>query len=159
MTADAVASLTPPAVTPVVDYEPPARSGPPAPPRPQPLGGARRGPDRPPPAPRPVDPAAAAFADAALRGVLEVIDRRRPLAQLRPLLAAGLVDSLLAAAERHGDRRMPARLRRVHTQPVGDGTAEVAASYTRGDQVHVIACRIERDGPDGRWQLVALHLG
>ena len=45
--------------------------------------------------------AAAAFADAALRRVLEVIDRRRPLAQLRPLLAAGLVDSLLPAGAPH----------------------------------------------------------
>jgi hypothetical protein len=31
--------------------------------------------------------AAAVFADGVLRRVLEVIDRRRPIAQLRPLLA------------------------------------------------------------------------
>ncbi|MGL5444982.1 MAG: Rv3235 family protein, partial [[Mycobacterium] stephanolepidis] len=32
-------------------------------------------------------PQAVAFADAAMRRVLEVMDRRRPVAQLRPLLA------------------------------------------------------------------------
>jgi len=162
MSADTVASPSPfavsPAVSPVVDYEPPARGGPPPPPRRQPRHRIRhRVPERPPPATRPVDPAAAAFADAALRSVLEVIDRRRPLAQLRPLLAAGLVNSLLDAAGRHGARQAAARLRRVRTQPVGPDAAEVAATYSRGDQVHVIACRIERTG--ARWQLVALHLG
>lgn len=145
------------AVMRVTDYEPPAWGGSPPPPRPQRSGAARLCPVPPAPAPEPVDPVAAAFADSALRGVLEVIDRRRPLAQLRPVLAAGLVDSLLAAAGRHGDRWTAARLRRVHTRPVGDGAAEVAATYTRGEQVHVIACRIERT--NGRWQLVALHLG
>jgi hypothetical protein len=40
---------------------------------------------------------AASFADAALRRVLEVIDRRRPVAQLHGLLAAGLADSVLSA--------------------------------------------------------------
>ena len=40
---------------------------------------------------------AACFADAALRRVLEVIDRRRPVAQLHGLLAGGLVESVLAA--------------------------------------------------------------
>jgi two-component system response regulator AtoC len=39
---------------------------------------------------------AASFADAALRRVLEVIDGRRPVAQLHGLLAAGLVDSVLS---------------------------------------------------------------
>ena len=35
------------------------------------------------------------FADAALRRVLEVIDRRRPVAQLRPLLAPALIDTVI----------------------------------------------------------------
>lgn len=106
--------------------------------------------------------AAAAFADAALRRVLEVIDRRRPLAQLRPLLAAGLLDSLLGSA---GLRDSPAaaQLRRVRVQldtPAGTA-AEVAASYSRGERVHAIACRMEQVGtPTGaRWEIVALHLG
>ena len=106
--------------------------------------------------------AAAIFADAALRRVLEVIDRRRPLAQLRPLLDGALVDTLLPAARR-GDGVGSARLRRVRAQSVrADGTAaEVAANYTRGERVYAIACRVEQvTGTTGpRWQVVALHLG
>ena len=41
-------------------------------------------------------PAAVAFADAALRRVLEVIDRRRPIAQLRPMLTPPLLDMVFA---------------------------------------------------------------
>jgi len=112
--------------------------------------------------------AAAAFADAALRRVLEVIDRRRPLAQLRPLLAAGLLDSLLGSAALRGsaglrDSPAAAQLRRVRVQlatPTGTA-AEVAASYSRGERVHAIACRMEQvRTPTGtRWEIVALHLG
>ena len=75
--------------------------------------------------------AAAAFADSALRRVTEVIDRRRPLAQLRPLLAAGLVDSLLTGPARHRYCGA-ARLLRVVAQATSpDGTsAEIAANYS-----------------------------
>lgn len=156
-----------PAVVPIVDYDPPAFGGPPTlPPMPRqyrrapaPSGDGLRG---------GADDAgkaqfAAIFADAALRRILEVIDRRRPLAQLRPLLAAGLVDSLLCGRSRGQDAGGPARLRRVRAQPIGpDGrSAEVSAHYTRGGRVHAIACRVEQldtaTGP--RWQVVALHLG
>lgn len=157
------------AVIPVVDYEPPAFGGPPVLP---PVAGPATGPRRhfrvrSAPSARPGAPdnrAAAAFADAALRRVLEVIDRRRPLSQLRPLLAAGLVDSLLAGAARGGSDGGggPARLRRVVAQiSRPDGTAaEVAANYTRGTRVRAIACRIEQIAtPTGTsWQVVALHL-
>ena len=117
-------------------------------------------PQRPPDSP--AARAAAAFADAAARRVLEVIDRRRPLAQLRPLLAAGLVESLLSAAGRQ-DAEGPARLCRVRVRMAGpDGAAaEVAVTYRRGERVRALACRIEqRPAPTGtRWQVVALHLG
>ena len=151
-------------IAPVVDYEPPAFGGPPD----LPPAVARR----PRPAPRPQPPptpeddgrarAAAAFADAALRRVLEVVDRRRPLAQLRPLLAAGLVDSLLSAYS-GWEPQQAAQLRRVRAQVTrADGTAaEAAAYYTRGRRAFAIACRIEAvmtpTGP--RWLVVALHLG
>src|SRR6201998_554258 len=96
------------AVMPVVDYEPPARDvrhcRPPRPTalrRPNTFVQQRHSSRQPPPggpttvsAPR---RQAAGFADAALRRVLEVIDRRRPVAQLHGLLAAGLVDSVLCA--------------------------------------------------------------
>jgi hypothetical protein len=35
--------------------------------------------------------------------------------------------------------------------------AEVFGSYSRGQRMHAIACRIELF--DGRWQVVALHIG
>jgi hypothetical protein len=102
---------------------------------------------------------AAIFADAALRRVLEVIDRRRPAAQLRPLLAPSLVDSVLSV-----DRALAgpgaAVLRRMRLQPVGDPAtaAEVFGCYSRGDRIHAVACRIEQM-PDDRWLVVALHIG
>ncbi len=172
-----------PAVTPIADYEPPARGGPPGLPaivahRPRTAGRpAQERPGRTACSARASGNggddarAAAIFADAALRRVLEVIDRRRPLAQLRPLLDGALVDTLLPAARRgdgvgsarRGDGVGSARLRRVRAQSVrADGTAaEVAANYTRGERVYAIACRVEQvTGTTGpRWQVVALHLG
>ena len=47
-------------------------------------------------------PAAAIFADAALRRVLEVIDRRRPIAQLRPMLTPPLLDMVFALTRTAG---------------------------------------------------------
>lgn len=152
-----------PAVVPVVDYEPPLLRE-----RPATTAAAPRPRPAPPPRPHPIPPpaetaaarAAGAFADAALRRVLEVIDRRRPPAQLRPLLAGGLVDSLPAMPRRGHEA---ARLRRIRVQPIGTAgaAAEVAATYTRGRRLHAIACRVQRvdtaTGP--RWQVVALHIG
>lgn len=110
---------------------------------------------------------AACFADAALRRVLEVLDRRRPVSQLHGLLAAGLVDSVLCAnrftAGRFAaDDGAAAVLRRLRLQAVGApdrvAAAEVFGSYRRGRRIHAIACRIERVA-GGRWQVVALHIG
>jgi Family of unknown function (DUF6459) len=105
---------------------------------------------------------AARFADAALRRVLEVIDRRRSISQLNGLLAAGLVDSVLSANRLAGADGAVAVLRRVRLQAVGspDGfaAAEVFGSYSRGPRMHAVACRIERIG-SGRWQVAALHIG
>jgi hypothetical protein len=115
---------------------------------------------------------AAIFADAALRRVLEVIDRRRPAAQLRPMLATSLVDPVLAigrsAAGRAQGLEGAAVLRRLRLQPAGhrdpETAAEVFGSYRRGQRVHAIACRVEqvRGGAGSaatRWQVVALHIG
>lgn len=115
----------------------------------------------------------AVFADAALRRVLEVIDRRRPLAQLRPLLAPSLVDSVLSVGRALGgsagagpaEREGAAVLRRLRLQPAGHPdpvtAAEVFGSYSRGNRVHAIACRVERVRvvKQTRWQVVALHIG
>jgi hypothetical protein len=107
---------------------------------------------------------AAIFADAALRRVLEVIDRRRPVAQLRPLLLPGLVESVLSVSRTAGHEGA-AVLRRIRLQPVGhrdrETAAEVFGSYSRGHRIHAIACRVEQlpDGGATRWQVVALHIG
>lgn len=157
------------AVTPVIDYEPPPRAvghRPPASP-------ARRRAPRTPhwPAQRPAEVAsptlraAAVFADAALRRVLEVIDRRRSRAQLRPLLTAGLVESVRSMSPATAGTASAAILRRVRIQAVGPDAAPTAAeifgTYTRGRRTHALACRIEPTSGDDKlqWQVVALHIG
>jgi hypothetical protein len=105
--------------------------------------------------------AAAVFADAALRCVLEVSDRRRPIAALRTLLTAPLIDAVVALG-RTPSKEGTAVLRRVRarTAEVVDGeatAAEVFGTYTRGNRVHALAARIEVN--DGRWRVVALQLG
>ncbi|HKV21226.1 MAG TPA: Rv3235 family protein [Mycobacterium sp.] len=143
---------------PVVDYEPPPFD--PAAPCPAPTPAALRRPLRralrvaertaetPP-------PAAAAFADAALRRVLEVLDRRRPIAQLRPMLTPALLDLVFTATRTTGPDKA-AVLRKVRLRG-GAAAAEVFATYTRGERVRAIAGRIEV--AEGRWRVVALQIG
>jgi Family of unknown function (DUF6459) len=113
---------------------------------------------------------AASFADAALRRVLEVIDRRRPVAQLHGRLAAGLADSVLSANRFTACHDGAAVLRRLRLQVVGAQNrlpaAEVFGTYSRGYRIHAVACRIELGAPPagrgvtgGGWQVVALHIG
>ncbi|MGH3969855.1 MAG: Rv3235 family protein, partial [Mycobacterium sp.] len=108
---------------------------------------------------------AAVFADAALRRVLEVIDRRRPAAQLNPLLAPSLVDSVVAVGRSASGQATgytgAAVLRRMRLQPAGhrdpETAAEVFGSYSRGNRIHAIACRVERisAASGNRWMVVA----
>lgn len=152
-------------VVPIIDYEPPIG----VPRRPFPPIAMARHVRRRPVAVRPVadHPSArdaAMFADAALRGVLEVIDGRRPFAQLLPLLADGLADTVVSLARSARSGAGPAaQLRRVRLRIVDhDGeAAEVFATYYRGQRVRAIAGRVERAEVRGRrrWRLVALHLG
>src|ERR1700712_1034039 len=165
-------------VTPVTDYEPPVvgveTSSPPcAPNRPalhRPTSRGRHLHSL--PHPVEVVPSerlrlAAAFTDAALRSILEVMDRRRPAIQLRPLLAGGLADTVASFTRAMPTRDAAAVLRRVHLQAVVDSGAgqelayEASASYSRGERVHAMACRVQRVAtPRGeRWQVVALHIG
>ncbi len=109
------------------------------------------------------------FADATLRRVLEVVDRRRPVTQLRGLLAPSLIDmaQTLARVPQTGGAAV---LRRIRLRSVGCSggqehpvdpaeveAAEVFAAYTRGPRVRAIAARVELVA--GRWQVVALHIG
>jgi hypothetical protein len=148
-------------VVPVVDYEPPVG----APPRPVLTRHrrARRHLDAVPRADHhPSARAAAMFADAVLRGVLEVVDGRRALAQLLPLLGDALVDDVVALA-RSRTAAGTAQLRHVRLRIVDrDGeAAEVFATYTRGDRVRAIAGRVECGEIRGRrrWRLTALDVG
>jgi hypothetical protein len=110
---------------------------------------------------------AATFADAALRRVLEVIDRRRPVAQLQPLLAPALIDPIIElsrssqiGAGQMSGTRAAARLRRVRLRMVdgaGGREAEVFGTYTSGPRVRALAARIELKGD--RWRIVALQIG
>ena len=171
MTTSHTPSPGPPFVSPVVDYEPPpvgmsvCRSTP----------TLHRRALRPSPrlnhhgTVREAEPprAAVIFADAALRRVLEVIDRRRPVAQLRPLLAPALIDTVIelsrtahVGAGRTQSVRTAARLHRMRLRMV-DGAegaqAEVFGTYTCGPRVRALAARIELDGD--RWRIVALQVG
>jgi Family of unknown function (DUF6459) len=148
-------------VTPVIDYEPPpvgavpCRSKPALRRRaPRPLRAPAQAVSRESAPPRD----AVVFADAALRRVLEVIDRRRPITQLRPVLAPALIDTVTALTR--SSHSAAARLLRVRVRMVeGAHTteAEVFGTYTRGPRVHAIAARIARSGD--RWRLDALQLG
>ncbi|WP_231991951.1 Rv3235 family protein [Mycobacterium sp. ACS4331] len=149
-----------PAVTRVVDYEPQVGAAPEVP---------RSRSHRAPPLRVVTPPAtggpstrfreAAAFADAALRTVLEVIDRRRPPAQLRPLMPSGLADSVTARAAAGAGGRAAAVLRATRVQACdrSEDAFEVAAAFSRHTRWHAVACRVERCGT--RWQVVALHIG
>ena len=153
-------------VSPIVDYEPPPLSPLPMPCPPPSPGALRRRDSRQlrpgrvvcePPPPR----AAAVYADAALRCVLEVSDRRRPIAALRTLLTAPLIDSVVALGRTPSEEGAAVLRRiRVRTADVMDGeamAAEVFGTYTRGNRVRALAGRIELN--HGRWRLVALQLG
>lgn len=150
--------------SPVIDYEPPAYPLGASPARadgcPAPTTLHRHGPRRlrlvesteeHPPA-----SGAVQFAELALRRVLEVVDRRRPLSQLRPLMRPRLLDVVVTLTQsRHG---AVATLRRVRLRAApGPADAEVFATYTRGRRVRAIAARIEFRS--GRWQLTALQIG
>jgi hypothetical protein len=93
--------------------------------------------------------------------VLEVTDRRRPVAQLRPLVTPALFDAV-AALTRTGSREGTAVLRRVRLRAAElvDGevaAAEVFATYSRGARVRAIAGRVELVA--GRWTVTALQIG
>ncbi|KAA0098226.1 hypothetical protein CIW49_15450 [Mycolicibacterium sp. P1-18] len=165
MTASRIPTRRTSFTSPVVDYEPPPM-GTCAPPSSAAMHRHALRPLRSVPTGDPPDVeqpprAAAAFAETALRRVLEVSDRRRSVAQLRPLVAPALFDAVAAFAMA-GSRDGAAVLRRVRLRPVHvlDGeaaAAEVFATYSRGRRVRAIAGRVEL--VKGRWVLVALQVG
>lgn len=171
MTASQVSFEAGALTAPVVDYEPPpvdptAGASPcPAPtrsalhrPARRALGAVER------PAPVAVPASAAKFTDAALRRVLEVVDRRRPIAQLRPMLSPPMLDMVFAltraAASDKAAVLQRVRLRAAAAddhEPAQASAAEVFATYSRGERVRAIAGRVELT--EGRWRMVALQIG
>ena len=82
------------------------------------------------------------------------------------MLAPSLVDSVLSVGRPRPDTKEGAAvLRRMRLQPAGHPdpatAAEVFGSYSRGDRIHAIACRVEqvRAIKETRWLVVALHIG
>jgi hypothetical protein len=158
MTASRIPSEEVSLTTPIIDCEPPP-VGITACPPPSPAALHRRTTRHSRPVPRPPrDPlpprAAMLFADAALRRVLEVVDRRRPIAQLRPLVTPALIDTVTALTR--APHSAAATLRRVRVRMVDSESAEVFGTYTRGPRTLAVAARIElhRD----RWRIAAFQL-
>ena len=159
MTTSRVPSERTSFTSPVIDYEPAPEPVPAAPAVPAAVAGRATPPHSARAAPAagrhravreaPPPRAVVVFADAALRRVLEVIDRRRPIAQLRPLLAPALIDTVVARSPRAAGRDGAAVLRRVrlrtaaHDEDGSPSAAEVFATYTRGRRVRAIAARVE----------------
>lgn len=109
-----------------------------------------------------VDPAAAAFADRAVRLVLEVLDRRRPDTQLEAVLDPVLHDAMVPVRSARTDAGSAIVLRaRVRT--VDADSAELFGSYMRGPRVFALAGRITRTAPTRRtphgWLITSLWLG
>lgn len=153
-------------VVPIVDYEPaPVGAAACKPPSPAALHRSTPRPLRRAPCYTPAEPevprAAAVFADAALRRALEVADRRRPAATLKPMLVPALIDAVLAnTAVPSTEGAAVLRRLRMRTAATTDGEAsavEVFGTFSRGRRIHAVAGRIEV--VDARWQVVALQLG
>lgn len=114
------------------------------------------------------------FATGAIKLVLEVLDRRRPVSQLERVALAHIADQFRVLLATSDHRRPPATssVMRVHTQRSGDDAAEITVIYRRGDRVHAMGARVERRSvavrgatPGGprrraqRWMLVAVTVG
>ncbi|WP_459549567.1 Rv3235 family protein [Nocardia sp. X0981] len=99
------------------------------------------------------------FAGKALRVLLEVLDRRRPVAQLGALCTPALVcavGSLVAHDHVPGrvlGAAVPAGIRLF---PAGEHAAELVAMYQRGPRRLAVAGRLEH-GATG-WKLTALRI-
>jgi hypothetical protein len=85
--------------------------------------------------------------ERVLRLALEVLDGRRPLAQLAPHLDPNAVRYVRAAVAQRPPLREPARMTSLHVRRPVPGVAEVAAVYRRGPRARALAARFERGRP------------
>lgn len=85
-----------------------------------------------------------------VRGVLEVLDGRRPAAQLRELFDERAYDTLLAGVATRTRTRASRRLRRLYSCLPADGVVELCATVDDGPRVRAAAARLERHGRQWR---------
>ncbi|WP_206045769.1 Rv3235 family protein [Nocardia mangyaensis] len=106
------------------------------------------------------DTGARKFAEYALRLVLEVVDRRRSVSQLRTVVDPKVLSAMRTVLSQDlapGRSLGTATLVRVHVSAAEPHAAEIFASYQRGTQTFAVAGRIERARDS--WRLVAVRLG
>lgn len=94
-----------------------------------------------------------------LRILLEILDRRRPVAQLAKLGAPALVHAIgsLVAGDHVPSRTLgTAVLAKYQLFPVADRAYELVAMYDRGPRRLALAGRVEHTGTG--WKVTALRL-
>ncbi|GAB16506.1 hypothetical protein GOEFS_004_00210 [Gordonia effusa NBRC 100432] len=101
-------------------------------------------------APEPTAREARTFVVTAMTQVLEVLDRRRPVARLAELVVPHVVDQIVAlrrtcdVGAASAESALPtAALRRVHIQMCAPDEAEFFGNYLRGERVLAFAGRVE----------------
>jgi len=108
------------------------------------------------------------FADRTIRLVLEVVDGRRPGAQLTGMVAPPLLTTLTATRS-PANTSGSAALIRLRVRTVDDRHAELFGTYTRGTRVLAVAGRVTRPSANPRtrgrpvaphgWLLTSVWLG
>ncbi|MFI5715652.1 Rv3235 family protein [Nocardia sp. NPDC051750] len=99
------------------------------------------------------------FAGRTLRILLEILDRRRPVAQLTTLCAPALIHTVgsLVAGDHVPSRTLGAAvLTKYRLFPAGDHVFELVAMYERGPRCLVLAGRVEHTKTG--WKVTALRL-
>ncbi|MEV6275331.1 Rv3235 family protein [Nocardia sp. NPDC051832] len=100
------------------------------------------------------------FADRVLRAALEVLDHRRPVAQLRGMVSTQVLEALrtVLACDSAPSRELGAAvLGNVDVVMVDAENAEICARYVRGQRTLAIAARARWVRGIG-WQLAAFRL-
>jgi hypothetical protein len=84
------------------------------------------------------------FAIGAIKLVLEVMNRRRPVGHLTTVAIPHITDQFRTLLSSGTDRGAPpATLLRVHTQSVRPDAAEITVVYGRGARVLAMGARVE----------------
>ena len=102
-------------------------------------------------------------AEQVLRLTLEVLDGRRPVAQLAGHLEPQALRYVRAAVAQRPAGRQPSRMTSLHVDRPCTGAVEVAAVYRRGPRARALAARFEPPMSPGtaaarEWRCVTLRL-